>query len=69
MYPKSAGPQYTAGGSANSAVCISVALLALALRFILKRENKKLEARENEGEEMRVGETGDHRASGFRYVI
>lgn len=70
MYPKSAGPQYTIGGSANSAICAAVALLALGLRLILKRENKKLEKREDETIERAEDADGsDHRASGFRYVV
>ncbi|KAL3421227.1 allantoate permease [Phlyctema vagabunda] len=71
MYPKSAGPQYLPGGSANSAVCLLVALLALALRIILKRENKKLARREDEGTNLdeREGVQHDSRAEGFRYVL
>ena len=62
-------PQFTAGGSVNSVICAAVALLALVLRLILKRENKKLEARDDEPIEIREGELEDHRASEFKYVL
>lgn len=77
MYPASTGPQYVPGGSANSVICLVVALLALALRYIHKWENKKLERLETEtetaeagGESTAVsgGPTQDRRAAGFRYV-
>jgi hypothetical protein len=42
-----------------------VALLALVLRFVHIRENKKLEAAEQEGAAEVVG---DRRGVGFRYV-
>lgn len=66
MYPASAAPQYVPGGSANAVISVSVGLLALVLRWIHVRENKKLESRERgEGaEEEGIGQ----RAAGFRYV-
>ena len=76
MYPESTGPRYTPGGSANAAVCVVVALLALVLRFVHIRENKKLEKVEQEAAQ--PGEPsvkvpieaapGDRRVAGFRYV-
>lgn len=75
MYPASTGPQYVPGGSTNSVVCLMVAALAIALRFIHKWENKKLERAEQE--QMASGEAGlkdpveatvDQRGAGFRYV-
>lgn len=67
MYPSSAAPQYVPGGSANAVISVGVGLLALILRWIHIRENKKLEAVENgEGnEEEGIG----RRAAGFRYVF
>lgn len=73
MYPSKDAPQYTPGGSANAAICIAVALLALMLRFVHIRENKKLERAENEvasGEGMTETQQAhaDRRAFGFRYI-
>lgn len=66
MYPSSAAPQYIPGGSANAVICLVVAVMALLLRWIHVRENRKLEAREGgEGtEEDAIGRRG----VGFRYV-
>jgi hypothetical protein len=47
-------------------VCVVVALVALLLRFVHIRENKKLAAAEQEGADTAV--TGDRRGVGFRYV-
>jgi len=66
MYPKSAAPQYVPGGSANAVVSLLVAAMALVLRWIHVRENKKLAARES-GEVTEEGGVGS-RAAGFRYV-
>lgn len=75
MYPISNAPQYVPGGSANSIICLVVALLALVLRYVHIWENKKLERAERE-----MAEAGDttvatagesdrgRRAVGFRYV-
>lgn len=76
MYPESTGPRYIPGGSANAVVCVIVALLALLLRFIHIRENKKLEKIEQEAAQagepgMKVpveAVTGDRRVAGFRYI-
>lgn len=68
-------PHYTPGSAANAAVCVVVALLALLLRFVHIRENKKLEAAEREGIAdpagvglATVGASSDRRAKTFRYV-
>ena len=76
MYPKSTGPQYVPGGTANSVVCLLVAGLALVLRYLHKWENRKLEQAEREMAE--AAETGgtlptqvpgqDRRNVGFRYI-
>lgn len=61
-------PHYTPGSAANAGVCVAVALLALALRFVHIRENKKLEAGERD-DVIQPGTVGeDRRARGFRYV-
>lgn len=70
MYPASASPRYIPGGTANSVICLLVAAMALLLRWVHIRENKKLEAMEAE---LAEGEghqdtSGEARAVGFRYV-
>lgn len=67
MYPASAAPQYVPGGSANSALCFFVAVLAFVIRLVHIRENKKLERAENE--QVESGGDVDRRAQGFRYVL
>lgn len=75
MYPKSNEPQYVPGGSANAAICVFVALLALVLRYVHIWENKKLERAERERTEagnLDIATPGEsdrgRRAAGFRYV-
>ncbi|KAK9364889.1 major facilitator superfamily domain-containing protein [Lipomyces kononenkoae] len=63
MYPTSASPRYIAGGSANAIICLSVALVALGIRLLLARQNKKLE----KAEEADVDSTNI--AHGFRYTL
>lgn len=69
MYPASDAPHYVPGGSANAAICILTAATAMLLRWVHKRENRKLEAAEAGSAEDGVeGRGGDQPASGFRYV-
>ncbi|KAK1764201.1 major facilitator superfamily domain-containing protein [Phialemonium atrogriseum] len=75
MYPSSAAPQYVPGGSANTVICLLVALLALLLRFVHIRENKNLEAAETELAQGTLGagvdvdaEQAGRREVGFRYL-
>jgi hypothetical protein len=75
MYPSSDGPQYTPGGSANAAICVLVALLALLLRYVHKWENKKLDRAENganavaqESGKVDLAAGSELRESGFRYI-
>ncbi|KAK0705671.1 major facilitator superfamily domain-containing protein [Lasiosphaeris hirsuta] len=73
MYPSSTAPQYVPGGSTNAVVCLLVGSLAIALRYIHKWENKKLEKAEREdAANAEAGVTADadvdRRALGFRYV-
>ena len=69
MYPSVHEPRYAPGSAGNAGVCVAAALLALALRFIHKRENKKLEKAEAEGVVDPAGIAGgDQRGYGFRYV-
>lgn len=72
MYPATAAPRYIPGGSANTVICLMVALLALVLRFVHVKENKELERLEDrelaDGGQAGNGGSGDRRATGFRYV-
>ena len=71
MYDASTAPQYVPGGSVNAVICLVVSVIAIVLRIVHKRENKKLEKLEAEVAEDRVGaeSTGGTRvAPGFRYV-
>ncbi|RMJ13781.1 hypothetical protein CDV36_006530 [Fusarium kuroshium] len=75
LYPSSDSPQYRPGGSANAAICVVVALLALLLRYIHKWENKKLERAEEDRDEVTEGGGKVTAASGrqlpqpgFRYI-
>jgi len=70
MYPASAAPRYLPGGSANAAICLIVALVALLLRFVHIHENKKLARAEVELQDdgdVQQGPGG--RNVGFRYVV
>ncbi|KAK8134912.1 MFS general substrate transporter [Apiospora sp. TS-2023a] len=72
MYPASQGPRYLPGGAGTAAVALVVALLAMAVRVVLSRENRKLEAREtidSEGNVTIAGGDINERAVGFRYVL
>lgn len=70
MYPYSTGPRYILGSTINTAVCLLVVVLAIALRFIHVRENKRLERAEEEQNE--ISEDSDAsteaRNLGFRYI-
>ncbi|KAK9323837.1 major facilitator superfamily domain-containing protein [Lipomyces orientalis] len=67
MYPKSASPRYLIGGSANAGICLAVVLMAIAIRLLLQRQNKKLEKAEEENIEN--SNDADARARGFRYAL
>ncbi|KAK5008189.1 hypothetical protein LTR16_005413, partial [Cryomyces antarcticus] len=68
-YPKSAAPQYVPGGSANAVICMGVGAMAIVLRFVHIRKNKKLA----QADSMALSEEAENdpgrRATGFRYVI
>ncbi|KAK5161644.1 hypothetical protein LTR04_003931 [Oleoguttula sp. CCFEE 6159] len=69
QYPKSAAPQYVPGGSANAVICMGVGAMAIVLRFVHIRKNKKLA----QADSMALSEEAENdpgrRATGFRYVI
>ncbi|EHA53452.1 phthalate transporter [Pyricularia oryzae 70-15] len=66
MYPASAAPQYVPGGSANAVISLTVAILALVLRWLHQRENDKLERAEVEAGSGNLAET--QTKSGFRFI-
>lgn len=71
MYPASASPRYIPGGTANTIICVLVAAISLILRFVLIRENKKLERAEQEDVDtggVQAGASPEKRIVGFRYV-
>ena len=70
MYDATAAPQYIPGGTANAVVCLLVIMVALVLRFVHQRENKKLvKAEEDLAHGGGAASTGGTRvAPGFRYV-
>ena len=55
MYDKKYGPRYSIAFGVNSGMCLVATSLALALRWCLARENRKLASAAND--------------SGFRYVL
>lgn len=71
MYPASASPRYIPGGTANTVICLLVAVIALGLRAVHVRENRELEALEHADElstHERAKTDSDRRGAGFRYV-
>jgi len=72
MYPSSQGPRYIPGGSATAGVAVFVAIMALVIRFVLKRSNRQLAEREAvdlDGTARRTSIDGNVRAVGFRYIL
>ncbi|KAI1337340.1 allantoate permease [Xylariaceae sp. FL0016] len=73
MYPASDGPRYLGGGSATACIAFVVALMALVIRLVLKRQNKKLEEREVFESDGRVvnmhADSQEAGAVGFRYIL
>lgn len=56
LYPDSQGPRYVPAGIVLTCVCGACGGLALVIRFILRRENQRLEQEHGAGE-------------GFRYIL
>lgn len=67
LYPNNAGPRFVLAFSVNGAMAVLSILASTVLHFVLKRENRKLELREQEEEE-RVGDVST-RTPGFRYLV
>ena len=76
MYPSKDAPRFIPGGAANAVICLLTALMALVLRFVHVRENKKLataeavRGRPHEDSAVVNDDEGlaGRRATGFRYV-
>ncbi|KAG7043118.1 hypothetical protein JMJ77_0002829 [Colletotrichum scovillei] len=66
LYPNNATPRFVLAFSVNAAMALMAIVAATVLHFILKRENKKLEMREQEAE---AAGQAQLIGKGFRYVI
>ncbi|KZZ88169.1 Major facilitator superfamily domain, general substrate transporter [Moelleriella libera RCEF 2490] len=71
VYPRDEQPNYVKGHSICAAFMFFVALLAIALRFILTWQNKKLDAKYGKpSKESTVGEQGvENYGPNFRFVL
>ncbi|EMR62640.1 putative allantoate permease protein [Eutypa lata UCREL1] len=71
MYPGTDGPRYLPGGISTAAVALVVAILAIIIRLILAKQNKKMEERElfELSGQAPTSERRDERAAGFRYIL
>ena len=69
VYPTSEGPDYVKGHSICAAFMFVVALLALALRFLLAWENKKLIQKYGEAEDDDYAAGVENYGPNFRYVL
>lgn len=75
LYPSSAAPQYVFGGATIAGVGVVCMACAITMRFILVRENKKLDQVEREGDfalaphlSVKERERRDLARTGFRYI-
>lgn len=76
MFPDSQKPRYYAGGGVMSGACVVCASMAMAIKWHLKKENKRIEKEETEhglmaGGVLRAtkeGHDGGEATLSFRYV-
>lgn len=75
LYPSSAAPQYVFGGATIAGVGVVCMACAITMRFILLRENKKLDKVGREGDfalspysSVKERERRDLARTGFRYI-
>ncbi|KAK1527057.1 TNA1 is necessary for nicotinic acid import into the cell [Colletotrichum costaricense] len=66
LYPNNATPRFVLAFSVNAAMALMAIVAATVLHFVLKRENKKLEMREQEAE---AAGQAQLIGKGFRYLI
>lgn len=70
MWPSSSGPRYIPGGSATAVIALLVALMALVIRVVHSKMNKRLEDVETSQDFHVVDATDlETRAIGFRYIL
>jgi len=68
LYPSIEGPRYVKGGAVMAAICFACASMALLTRFVLKRENKKLDKLEQQDQDVETT-AGVAKINGFRYIL
>ncbi|KAL4773547.1 major facilitator superfamily domain-containing protein [Aspergillus nidulans var. acristatus] len=75
MFPDSQKPRYYAGGGIMSGACLLCAVMALTIKWYLRRENKRMDEEEDRNEEVTAGATGtisrrlgEEQILSFRYV-
>ncbi|KAL1874416.1 hypothetical protein VTK73DRAFT_293 [Phialemonium thermophilum] len=66
LYPSNASPRFVLAFSVNAGMALMAILASTLLRFVLKRENKKLEQQEREAENAGQGAVV---GKGFRYLV
>ncbi|KAI1110972.1 allantoate permease [Nemania sp. NC0429] len=69
MYPATDGPRYLAGGAATAGVAFLVAVMALVVRLVLIRDNKRLAERDASEPEASAVNDPQAAAIGFRYIL
>ncbi|KAJ5998414.1 hypothetical protein N7451_006224 [Penicillium sp. IBT 35674x] len=70
MWPESSGPRYVPGGSATAAIALLVAVVALVIRLVHVKMNKRLEEAES-SQDIPPLDTNclESRITGFRYIL
>lgn len=69
MWPSSSGPRYIPGGSATAAIAFIVAIIALVIRLVHAKMNRRLEEAETSQDIPSDSNSPDSRAIGFRYIL
>ncbi|KAL4752227.1 hypothetical protein BDW72DRAFT_202457 [Aspergillus terricola var. indicus] len=75
MFPDSQKPRYYAGGGIMSGACLLCAVMALTIKWYLRKENKRMDEEEDRNEEASAGAAGtvsrrlgEEQILSFRYV-
>ncbi|KAL5049333.1 hypothetical protein BDW71DRAFT_204598 [Aspergillus fruticulosus] len=75
MFPDSQKPRYYAGGGIMSGACLLCAVMALTIKWYLRRENKRMNEEEGQNEEASASASGavsrrlgEEQVLSFRYV-
>ncbi|KAJ5930162.1 hypothetical protein N7466_005655 [Penicillium verhagenii] len=70
MWPDSDGPRYVPGGTATAVIALLVAIVAVVIRLVHVKMNKRLEEAETSHDLPSVGaDDPDSRVVGFRYIL